>query len=82
MPFPLLTHRSHSVPEPGVVAWGEWLAVPCVPKLDSLDQHSVLIDSHDTTTCPCCSPFPFLPSLWHPFTPFFFSGRHSQSSKP
>lgn len=39
MPFLLLTDRSHSIPQPGMLAQGGWLVVPCVP---SLDQHSVL----------------------------------------
>lgn len=31
-------------------------------------------NSHETTTCSCCSPSPFLASLWHRFTPLFSQG--------
>lgn len=83
MPFLLLTDRSHFIPEPGVLAQGGWLGVPCVPKLDSLGQHSVLRqlprDNHLLLLLPFSTPcFPLAPL----HTPFFFSGRHSQSSKP
>lgn len=70
MPFLLLTDRSHPIPEPGVLAQGGWLLVPCVPKLDSLDSDN----SHETTSSSCCSPSPSLPSLWHRFTPLFSQG--------